>query len=66
MAEEFECTLLCDGITCDQIREENERNGKYSIRAQFCKNTNKDICCHLCNEKNCKIRCLLKPKTSEL
>lgn len=61
MTEEFECTLLCDGTTCEQIRIQNERNGKDSIRGQFCNNENKNICCRLCAEKNCRIRCLLKP-----
>ena len=64
MAEKFECTLPSDGTTCVQIRTQNERTGKDSIRRQFCNNENKNICCHLCAEKNCRIRCLLEPVTS--
>ena len=63
MIDEFECTLLEDG-TCYRIREDNKRNGKDSIREQFCKNANKNACFYFCNFKNYEIKCLLKPKSS--
>lgn len=64
--EEMICDCRLEDGTCEDVKEDNERNGECSIRMQFgCKNENKNICCYLCKIEDCKIRCI-KIKTRYL
>jgi hypothetical protein len=48
LSKEMICDCQLEDGTCEDAKEDNERNGKYSIRMQFgCKNKNKNVCCHL-------------------
>jgi hypothetical protein len=57
--KEMICNCQLEDGTCEDVKEDNERNGKCSIRVQFgCRNENKNICCHFCEIEDCKIRCV--------
>ncbi len=64
MDKEMICDCQLEDGTCEDVKEDNERNGKFSIRMQFgCKNENINICCRFCGIEDCKIRCItIKPR----
>lgn len=59
LEKEMICDCQLEDGTCEDAKEDNERNGKWSIRMQFgCKNKNKNVCCRICKIENCKIKCI--------